>query len=256
MTQITNGLNTQWNFQSNSPSMRGVTLVGGMQRIPFVLALSVNAGGTQATVTESGISSFFAYNIYFVDAEGNESAIGTITAISTPVNISTSNLNPNVAWKMKVLLQQNNANLDAARNKADFTADVNVPKSFSQTYSNAEGQGTPSAKVDGTTVADTGTHTYGGTVNVGDVVVLPITILNTATAENGAFFLQTVSISGDGSFSSQGVTPVPVVPLGESGAWGVLLDSAAAGAKTATITFTSTRSSNVSYTFDIDYTVS
>lgn len=254
---MSNGLNKQWEFLGNNPTFRGLPLSGGMVRIPFTLAVSINAGGTQATVTESAISSFSAYSIYFVDTKGATSAVGVISAISTPVNISTAALDPTVAWAMIVTLQQvNGSNPDMAKNDASFFVEIAVPKSFSQTYNNAEGQGTPSAKVDGTTVADTGTYTYAGTVNVGDVVVLPITILNTATAANGGFLLTGVSISGDGTFASQGIPNVLIAPEAETNAWSVQLTAASAGAKTATVVFTSSRSSNVSYTFDITFTVS
>lgn len=249
------GLDKQWNFLNGGLDIRGLELAGAMQRLPFQLDLAVNAGGTQATVQELALSTFSAYTVCFTDINGVE-AQGTIAAISTPVNINTSALDPANPWYMRVILQAVSAgNPDLAKSDASFGYTVNTPKSAAIVFDNTAGAGTPSLQIDGTTVADGGTYNA-GSVSVGDVVKLQATIQNTETADNGAFILESVSISGDGSFFATGLTPASIAPLAESNAWEILMDtSAPAAPASATFVFTSTRSTNASYSITIELTV-
>lgn len=254
MAFYTNGLDKQWNFLANQPELRGVELLNGMSRVPFVLGLTINAGATQATVEETVLTSWRAYTIQITDQHGNE-AVGFISAISTPVNINTSALVSTDQWNFKAIIQTlNSTNPEKAFNDASFGVTITNPKSTSVSYDNRAGSGTPGLKINGSTVTDGGTYNAGSAA-VGDVVILPVEILNNATAENGAFILSSVTVSGDASFQSHGITPVVIVPQTSSNAWSLLMSTASAGAKSATLTFTSTRSSNVSYVATINLTV-
>jgi hypothetical protein len=252
---MTNGLDRQWNFLSlNGLALYGVQLAGDMHRVPFNLTFSVNAGGTQATIEETVLTGFSVYHMTIIDQNGNV-AEGDIAAVSTPVNIDTSGLDASSGWMLKVQLEKPNAtNPELALDNGSFAYEVEVPKSAALTFNNQAGEGTPSLKIDGNTVADAGSYNA-GSVSVGDVVLLDATILNTETAKNGAFQLDTVTIAGDGSFFAAGITPVLIAPEAESNAWKILMDTAGAGAKAATLTFTSSRSSNVSYSITINLTV-
>ena len=248
------GLDKQWQFLENGLSLQGVELAGAMVRVPFILGVTVNAGGTQATVEEVGISAFGVYGITIRDINGVE-AHGNIAAILTPVNIDTSALDPNNAWRIYAQIDVVNAgNPELAESNGSFVAVIETPKSATAAYNNTPAQGTPSLKIDGVVVADAGAHAATAAA-VGDTVIIPIELLNTATGATQGLILESVVVAGDGSLFSEGGLPVLLEPEASTFAWQVLMDTSSAGAKAATFTFISSRSTDISYQITINLTV-
>lgn len=248
------GLDKQWNFLNNGIDMRGIELAGAMQRVPFILGVTTNAGGTQATIEETAISAFRAYSVTFKDINGVE-ATGVIAAISTPVNVDTSALDPNNPWTMQVILQvKDTGNPDLAESNGSFGYTINTVKSASLSFNNAAGQGMPSIQIAGATVADAGSYNAGSAA-VNDVVIVDIDILNTATAANGGLIIESVTATGDGELYSKGGTPTSLNPEAQTSAWSVKFNTGTVGAKAITFVVTSSRSSNVSYSITINLTV-
>jgi hypothetical protein len=248
------GLDKQWNFLNNGLDLRGVQLAGDMERIPFILGFTTNAGGTQATIEETGISAFSVYAVYIKDVNGVE-AKGNIAAISTPVNIDTSALDPNNPWTLHVQIQRNNANPDLAQDNGSFGYVLQTVKSAAQSFNNTAGSGTVSIQIEGGTIADAGAFNVATTAAVSDVVIVPINILNTATAKNGALLLETVTATGDGALYQTGGLPTSLAPEANTSAWAVKFDTSTVGAKAITFALTASRSTNTTYSITINLTV-
>ena len=254
-------------FQERNNPLAGdanVVKVYGLSRgcccgeaLDITLLYAVQGAGASINFTQTvAITGLRYYKIRVTDNCDNE-AVGLIdvTATTTLINVDTSGLDASKTWQVQFFLGTPTAGVDCACETCG-SFDINdIPSNPTDTITTVPVVGAlaVSVDVDGvkTAVASGGSQALTA-ASVGDVVDVIVYITN-ATADS------LVTISGatavtDGSFVQVGSLPAILDDSIEVTAWVVRMDTAAAGAKTATVTYTSDDAASP-YTFDLTLTV-
>lgn len=227
-------------------------------RIDIDLLYAVVSGGASINFTQTvNITGLRYYKITVTDNCGNE-AVGLvdINSVTTLINIDTSGLDASKTWKVSVALSDDAPQPDCAC-EGTYTFNIaDIASDPTATIDTAPVVGALAVSVDvsgtKTAVADGGTQALTA-ASVGDIVDVIIYITN-STADS------LVTISGatavtNGSFNQVGTLPAIVDDSTEITAWVVRMDTAGAGAKTCTVTFTSDDAASP-YNFNLTLTVS
>lgn len=227
-------------------------------RIDIDLTYQVNGGGASIDFTQNtAIAGLRYYNLYVTDGVGNE-ATGQIdvTATTTPVNVDTSGLDASKAWKVSADLSGSTPAIECECTSCYMFTIGSPSTNPTDTIDTADVVGALSVDVSATglakvTVADAGSQALPA-ATVGDVVDVQLYITNTTAGS--LVDISNVSVSGDGSFTQVGFTPVKVNDSLEVVAWIVRMDTASVGAKSATVTITSDDAASP-YNFNLTLTV-
>jgi hypothetical protein len=254
-------------FQNRNNPLAGdanVVKVYGLSRgcccgdaLDITLLYAVNNAGGDIDFTQTvAITGLRYYKIRVTDNCGNE-AVGLIdvTATTTLINVDTSGLDASKTWQVQFFLGTPTAGVDCdCETCGSFDID-DVAGNPTDTVTTVPAVGTLaiSVDVDGvkTAVADGGTQALTA-ASVGDVVDVIVYITNTVA--DSIVTISNATAVTDGSFNQVGILPALVDDSTEITAWVVRMDTAAAGAKTCTVTFTND-GTIVTYNFDLTLTV-
>ncbi len=241
---------------ANVQILRGVWKPGceGMD-VDIDLTYLVAGGGATTTFTQnSALSGLKYYKIYLTDGIGNEvqSALD-VAAITTPVAVDTSTLDPSQDWCVKVIVSMGGSQPDCnCENTYNF--DIGGPSSNpTDTIETADIVGALAVTVEGVAVASGGSAALAAAA-VDDVVTARIGITNATANSLVTVSTNGVTGTGDGSFAEIGYTPITLDDATESNGFLVSMDTTSAGAKTFTVTIVSNDAASP-YTFDITLTV-
>lgn len=212
-------------------------------RIDIDLTYQVNNAGDDIDFTQNtAISGLRFYTIYVTDGQGNE-AVGAIdvAATTTPINIDTSALDASQPYKVEAKLSNAVPAIECECDSCyGFT--IGSPSTNpTDTIDTAQVVGALAVSVEATGLAKVAVASGGSqaipAATVGDVVDVALYLSN-ATASS-LLTATSVAVSGDGSFSAVGFTPLTLDDSLENNQWVVRMDTASAGAKSATVTIVS-----------------
>ncbi|MHC4105676.1 MAG: hypothetical protein ACYSR9_12105 [Planctomycetota bacterium] len=256
-------------FQNRNNPLAGdanVVKVYGLTRgcccgdaLDITLLYAVNNAGGDIDFTQTvAITGLRYYKIRVTDNCGNE-AVGLIdvTATTTLINVDTSALDASKTWQVQFFLASAVAGVDCNCETCG-SFDINdVTGNPTDTITTVPAQGTLVSEVSATglakvVVADAGTQAIPA-ASVGDVVDVQIYLSNSVA--DSILSVTAATAVTDGSFVQVG-TPLPVLidDSTEITAWVVRMDTASAGAKTVTVTFT-TDGTIATHNFDLTLTV-
>jgi hypothetical protein len=221
------------------------------------LTYAVNSAGADVDFTQNTvISGLRYYKIRVTDGKGQEATgLVDVTATTTPINIDTSSLDASQTWCVEVILTDDSPGTNCACENVYTFAIGDIPSNPTDTITTADVVGALAIQVDvdgvKTSVADGGSQALTA-ASVGDVVDVRIYITN-STADSLVTISAATAVT-DGSFIHTGYLPTIVNDSAEISAWVVRMDTASAGAKTCTVTFTSDDAASP-YNFNLTLTV-
>lgn len=246
-------------------STRGTDLLimNNYTRLNFALEYVVNADSTSIAFEDNvlGANECTAYNIRVSDEHGNE-AVGLLAPASpsTTVNVDTSGLVVSDCWIIGVHLTNGRGGDIPQSTQTSQLELEGVKNDLTGTIDENNGVGTLNIQVYGTkngasafpraTVADAGTAAIGACA-IGDEVVAYVYLQNTST--EFPLSVYTITYGNTGFISGGGstpFTPLAIAPEEENGLIKVVMNTATALIKTATVTVTN-NTTNVSYIITI-----
>lgn len=252
---------TQRRFNRLAKDANGIKLKGnefeGCEQYRQQINLQGVLTGNGAQIAFSNLTAIAGvvyYKITATDQSGNrQSVVLAPSDVTVAVNMNTSNLNNQDKWLIQVGVSIASPIATEGDCQNAFAYQIANPAVNQTVTKDTRDQiGTLSVAVNDTTVADGGSIALAA-ATVGDIVYGKLKISEIA---GQIVSISNITVSGDGSFP-QAFSPFLPAKVGASGSlegiW-VLMDTAAAGAKTASVVITSDDSASP-YNLDITLTV-
>lgn len=238
--------------ESNVVKVR-IAETGDCEFLPLNLGLAINAGATLATFTNN-LSAQRLYNVLSARlTDGSNEAVSVYDAATAGTfTIDTTAFDVSKDWVLEVFYAPVGAyGVDCPCQKSFTYKIVGTKASFAKTFNASQAVAVLAVKVDGSAVADGAAATLAA-ASVNDVVIAVVNLENTGVANLN---ITDINVTGDGSVSGYAYLNGSLEGGNNYDFLSVAMDTATAGAKTATVTIATDEAANPIYTIDIDLTV-